>query len=136
MSTQASVSQEADVHCKKFGKVAKLVSCENSFFSYCAYKCEPPSETYPSPLQSFDTASQPPTSSAVEVDGAESENKAQEPYTAKRLKEVAVDSVSEPGNNSTEPLMSFDKAKEKCASLGFAVGTEKFGSCVMQLIKL
>jgi len=33
------------------------------------------------------------------------------------------------------PSMSFDDAKEKCANLGFTAGTEKFGSCVLQLTK-
>jgi len=34
--------------------------------------------------------------------------------------------------NKKSPL---DKAKEQCAEIGFTKGTEKFGECVMRLLK-
>mgnify|MGYP001184285102 CR=1 FL=1 len=32
------------------------------------------------------------------------------------------------------PTLPMDKAEKKCAQLGFTIGTEKFGDCVMKLL--
>jgi hypothetical protein len=38
-------------------------------------------------------------------------------------------------NIKNKSLTSIDEAKDKCKTLGFKIGTEKFGSCVLELTK-
>ena len=64
----------------------------------------------------------------------EQEAKADPEVSQREAKVNATDRAASE-QNAIAPLMPIDSAKEKCASLGFAVGTEKFGSCVLQLTK-
>ena len=46
------------------------------------------------------------------------------------------ESISKSGNNLTQDLKStVDSAKSKCTALGFEEKTEKFGNCVLEIIK-
>lgn len=47
-----------------------------------------------------------------------------------------LENTSKSGNNSTQDLkLTVDSAKSKCKALGFEEKTEKFGNCVLEIIK-